>query len=479
MFLFLIELYVLGGLIVRPLADRLPAFFLSVVSILVGYLAYFLNGFILTALGVPLTRMAMIVLVSLELAAALVVLLVPKEDRIVVRKKSWLTFVGVGGVYLLLIAIFFYNNLFFATTDTVYLVVMAQNLLQSGLSQWYFASPRGMGLLIPFMQTIAMLFGHAYAWFIQPIFMAIFLALFVFSLVRAAKPFVLRKKWLYVLVGSATLLFFTTDLIFIMTTYIHTNFDSGLFLFLAFITIYFGITEDNKAWFSLTPLFLIGFGALRTENVIVALCLLLIFVASRKISPHILRRIFLPYIGFQFLLFLRILFIDSPTYSDQMSSGQIVVVLVALLLSAVFLFLTEVKLLKERVFPLVWWVLPIVILLMVVAMGLTQTDQLVHNLSVTLKNVLITGNWGAFWYAVAAASVVLPRRLKTPLHEQWISFIVSFILIIQLLGLFRHPYHDRWYDSANRMLVHITPLILFFVIMRMVQSGIKREPLTE
>jgi len=475
MFLFLIELYFLGVLITKNFAGRLPDFFLAVTSILVGYLAYVLNGLILVSIGIPLTQLSMVLMVSLEIVGLLVFQIARKEFLTRGRRSLWLHYLGTGFGYFGIVIFFYLNNLFFVTTDSVYMVVMGRNLLESGLSQWYFASPRGMGLFVPLLQTLGMLFGRDYTWFVQPAFMVVFLILFAFFGMRSGQRFMKRKVLLYLLVIAVTILLFSSDLIFIMTTYIHTNFNSGLFLFLAIATLYFGIIEENSAWFIFTPLFLIGFGAMRVENVVIALVVILIFAASKKITQRVKRQIFLPYLAFQFLLYLRILFMDPNTYSDQMSDGQILITLLAILITIALLFLVHIKLFKQVLFPLVWWALPAGLFILFAGFGIANSDQLINNLAVYLKTVFVTGNWGAVWWVVVALFTFLPVKIHFPLKRELFSIILSFFLIIQLLGLFRVPYHDRWFDSANRILVHITPVLLFYLVMLIAKAGSKNS----
>lgn len=474
MFLFLIELYLLGVLATRRYSGKLPNFFLAVSSVLLGYLAYVLNGFLLVLVGVPLTRFSMILMVSLEIVGLLAVGILRKD---LIRKNDrqlWWSYLLVGVGHLGVAAFFYINNFFFVTTDSVYLVVMARNLLESGFSKWYFSSPRGMGLFVPFLQTLGMLFGRDYTWFVQPVFMAAFLALFVFFGLRVGKLFIQRKSRLYLLVGAVTLLMFSADLFFIMTTYIHTNFNSGLFLFLTVVTLYFGIKEDNSSWLAFTTLGLIGFGMMRVENVIFALVLILIFTASGKIAPRLQRRTFLPYLVFQFGLYLRIFFMHPNTYSDQMSDGQILITLAGIFVVGVLLFLTEIPLLKRKLFPSVYWLLPAGLLLLVVGLGALNPDQLFNNLGVNLKTIFMTGNWGAVWWVVIILFALLPVGLSFPLKRELNAFMLSFFVVIELLGLFRVPYHARWYDSANRILIHIIPLVLFTLIIR-IASAVSRD----
>ena len=57
MILFLIELYLLGCGIAVHFREKLPDLFLSIVAILLGFFAYFINLLILILLDVQISRL--------------------------------------------------------------------------------------------------------------------------------------------------------------------------------------------------------------------------------------------------------------------------------------------------------------------------------------------------------------------------------------------------------------------------------------
>ncbi len=48
-------------------------------------------------------------------------------------------------------------------------------------------------------------------------------------------------------------------------------------------------------------------------------------------------------------------------------------------------------------------------------------------------------------------------------------------MIVQILGFFRSAYHAQWYDSANRMMIHITPLVLYFTLTQVASAFTSRQ----
>ncbi len=479
MFLFVSELYLLGALITRRFVGKLPELFLAVVSIPVGILAYVLIGLTLVNLGVPISAFNMVIAVSLVGAVLVGVQWLRKEHWPNISGTQLGTYLGVGAVCTGMAYLFYRLNFFFVTTDSIYMVVMSRNLIESGLSRWYFASPRAMGIFVPMLQTLGMLFGHDYTWFAQPLLTTVLVFLFIFFGLRALSGRAPAGWWHWAMVILATLFFFSTNIIFISSTYIHTNLNTGLFLLLTVATLHFAVQEDNAGWLFFAALGLIAFGLMRIENVLVAGLVIVIFTASRKLSPIQLRWTFLPYLGVQFLWYLRVLLMETNTYTDYMSDGQLVAVLGGLSALAVLLFLVDLPFLKKNLFPHLNRLLPLgmaALLLVLIALDPAKfTESILANLSA----IFVTGKWDAVWWVMAVLALLVPARLRFEGQTSLQTVILCFFLTVELLGMIRLPYHARWYDSANRMWLHIASVVFFFLLLALGEFYRRLQPVAD
>ncbi len=99
---------------------------------------------------------------------------------------------------------------------------------------------------------------------------------------------------------------------------------------------------------------------------------------------------------------------------------------------------------------------------------LLTRGQTIESGLIFLSNAVGTGYWGAFWWTFGPLAVVLlcfGPRIRNEIV--WIMTIGGGLLLILLLGAIRRvPYRIGWGDSGNRMLVHIAPLAVLYIAVK-------------
>ncbi len=99
---------------------------------------------------------------------------------------------------------------------------------------------------------------------------------------------------------------------------------------------------------------------------------------------------------------------------------------------------------------------------------LLTNEQTIESGLIFLSNTVGTGYWGAFWWTFGPLTVVLfcfGPRIRNEIV--WIMTIGGGLLVILLLGAIRRiPYRIGWGDSGNRMLVHIAPLAVIYIAVK-------------
>jgi hypothetical protein len=88
------------------------------------------------------------------------------------------------------------------------------------------------------------------------------------------------------------------------------------------------------------------------------------------------------------------------------------------------------------------------------------------SLSSIWQNMVFYGWWGATWLVLL---ILFMFALLQPsfLYEKLFSFgIPAFFMLLLVLGGMRLPYHPGRGDSANRMITHILPVILFYFLLK-------------
>lgn len=469
MFLYLIELYFAGTWLFKLLDDKLPSPIQAVSGILLGYLLHVLNGIVLIGVGVGLSAAYVVVLAGVECVGFLIGLYLKRKGNFfksVFSADFWI----IGLIYIALLFVFYQINFSFITNDSLYLILFGQDLVQSGFSEWYFASPGWTGVYIPMIQTIGMLFGRDYVWFIQPVMsLILYLSLAYFGY-RSVSRYI-ASKWLAGgLVAALLLLFISSDLALAMLVYIHTNLSSGLFLFLAVVSLYFAIEDANEGWLVLSCAALISFGLLRIENVLTALSIIFIYLSSGKLTRKQALWTFAPYLVIQGLWLLIVNSLNIDTFLDTMSKGQILVLVAACVAMIVLIWISRWRFLSG----LLEWagkVFPIFFLAGWGILGILDQAAFIKNIRSVSSTLFFTGNWSAFWWVTCGITLISLLRSRFSQKRLLSNIILTFVMVVQILGFFRSPYHASWFDSANRMMIHIAPLFLFFVATQVAKAG--------
>lgn len=474
MFLYLIELYLLGTLLITIPGEDLPIAVRSVAGILFGLLLHVINGMVLIGVGIGLSQLSIVLSATLELSAALIYVLSKKTPKTLFERKSIWTILGIGAIYLAIVFFFYTFNYSFITNDSLYLILMGKDLIQSGFAEWYYASPASMGIYMGLIQSMGMLFGLDYVWFIQPVLSLILIVVFIYFGYRSVSRYI-HKKWLSaLLVIGAIVVFETSDLPFAMFEYIHTNLSSGLFLFLVVLSLYHAIDEENESWLVVGGFALISFGLMRIENVIMALVLIFFYLASGKLTRKQSSLTFIPYLAIQGIWYFSVYFMEIDTFLSSMDKIQIMLTSLACF-AMIFVILISQWRLLQRILEWAGRILPFFLLVVWSVLGIMNPTHYFTNLRSLGLDLFVTGNWGSFWYAAVFLFIISYFIGHFPQKRLLLRFMVSFVAIIEILGFFRVPYHDEWTDSANRMMIHIAPLVLFFVITQIAKAGSKRQ----
>lgn len=463
MILFLIEIYLLGWAIAAFFRERLPAFFLAFLSVLLGLMGYFMTVVVLTLCQASLSALFLAVLLGGEIVLlVLIKWLISGKVFFKIKIKS-LWYLAGGFFFVIGSWVFSQSSLVFATIDSLYLVTMGRTILETGFIEWYFASPLKWGVFVPVLQTIGMLFKHDYTGFIQPIISITFLIIFAFVIYRSSNKNTSHKYIPYVLTFLGVGLLLSSNMYWAAQFYIHTNLDTAISLFITIIAIYFAIQDQEDSWLGIAGIFIIMLGLIRIENVILASLIIILTIATGKVAHKKLLWTFLPYLCFQIVFNLVIIQIDPVVFADRLSISQLRLVTVGLVALVIFLLISDHKLIQKKLLSKLNLVVVIGIGCLLLGVFLLKPEKIFLNTWDNLYAMFGTGQWFATFWGVVLLLFLVKAKKKNVMFKFLSILIYAFFSMIIILGYFKGSYHNAWYDSANRMYLHILPILVFYL----------------
>ena len=464
MILFLIEIFILGCTIAFLFREKISDFLLSFLAILLGLFGYFINVVFLALFNISISISILSILMGVEI----ILLFLSKWliSRRIFFKFRWtgLWYVVTGVFFIVASLIFIKAGYVYASPDSLYLIVMGRNILETGLSEWYFASPLQWGVFVPVLHIIAFLFGYEYAWFIQPVISLTFLIIFGFVVFRASRDITSKKVLPYLLPLLSIGLLISSNLYWIAQFYIHNNLNTAIIFFIIVASLYFAIRNQEYAWLGITAIFLILLGMTRSENVILASLVIVLTIATGKIPHRKMLWTFLPFLVFQIIWNLVIIRINPIAFSNLMNISQLKLVTIALGALIVFVIAVGNPWGKKHLVPLLNILLVVGVIILLGVVFLLNPSKIFLDTWDNLYNMFFSGKWLATFWAVVILLLLVKPKKKDGLTHFFNILIFSFFSMIVILGAVKaYGYHNLWYDSANRMYIHILPIMVFYL----------------
>ncbi|HEY59640.1 MAG TPA: hypothetical protein G4N92_02980 [Anaerolineae bacterium] len=366
--------------------------------------------------------------------------------------------------FLLFIILFTKINYSTPTQDSLFLLVMAQNISKNGLDNWVIASPASWGIFLPIIQSISSFLGEDYLRSLMPTFALSFLCLFSYMLWKFSTSMgvEIRKKIVIIIISLFVLI--TTPLFLLNFFYIHTNLISSVFFFAALTTFSMSSIEKEKNWLVFSMLAFWGFNLSRIENPIFTLVYFGMSLSFNKLS-YKSRLIYLtPTILMVIFWYFSIARMNLGTFTDILDSSRSSTIALVYFLFLVAIIMSNFKWVEKRLLKNLNSLLFISLIFLLAWMFNEKPQHMTANLIGVLKNLFITGSWGAFWYLFLLSFLI--SIITPPFHyEGLFKFgIPVYFMCLLVLGFIRKlPYHDIWSDSANRMVINIMPIALLYM----------------
>ncbi len=385
---------------------------------------------------------------------------------------------GVGwniGIFLMVSIVLCSRDLTVFTYDSYFYAAAGKVLaLEHYLSLDTAITLAGYSVALPVIHSLAGLFGGQYFYTFHPMIGISFTLLMSSFFYRELLSRKVAKPRAAILTAVPVLGYFTTFFVVMSSLWVIPNFIAGVYLFLAIVSAVKAKHKLESYWLYLSGISLTVFALTRIEGPLFALVVFVFVFSVRGMIYRSWLKYIVPYfllVSFWLIRLQSFLAGHSSDFLTQEKTWFIILITAGLLIITSALRFTLTKARLRRKFPpvVVGLLLLLVAFLTTVKMALAKT-----NFVVMIANLFApVGLWELFWI------VTLPLLLLSLLiHREKAGdgfvmyFIFAYILLLCGVFFFRSvPLRLGFGDSANRMFIHITPVIIYYLAVRFGSLG--------
>jgi hypothetical protein len=455
----LIELYIGGLITAAALRGKLPLSWAGASAFLWGALVWVLVSMVVLAV-LPFEALVVhgLFVLSVTLAAVW-------GRHTLFRRPPRRELLLTGGFALLsgLAALLFSSGSFAVTTnDSAIMLVKSLEFYPQGITPTTDNIFSSWAPFLPAMFAAGSFITADYLFAFQPM-MGLSLALALgWLLYHILEGYQTPRPWLPALVVALTLLVMVWHPSYILySVYIHTHMAAAAYLTLGVTLLWLYMQRGDENWLRFACAALLAIGLIRHElNAFVYVIIALTLSAQQGEAPPTLRRYFLGLLGALLITQSYVQAVISPG-EGIWSSG----IYALFSVSGILLFIWVAAMPHVPLIPRLNTYLSLAIPLMLLAALFVQPQDMLITLQNTFQNMR-NPTWGHHWFIImASVPLVFMKPNSTPLRLLPL-LVVCYILFVLALTLGRPPYRVSQFDSGNRILFHIFPLVYVFIAVK-------------
>ena len=465
-----VTLHVTGTVLCLAFGPRRHPALCCALGFPVGLAAAVLVALGLLVVGIPMAAWTVGLAMALPGAAAAVELLRSRAlDRRVLVVAGWWT-IGFAALCPALVD----TNLVLMTHDSHIFVGLGRAIAYQGeLGDDVFSQLDSWGAFQVVAQSFVAFTSEEFLYALPQVLGLTFVPVFALTLWHGlgAQGAPLPRRGLLVAVATAAL--FTNSMVLFHLTYLHTNLGAAIYLFLFVVLFWLAEVEGDPSGLPVAFLCLIALAFQRTETPMVALMFLALTVPQSELSRPALTR---GMISFTVMVggWFELLAHHVPPQSSFLTPVRCRIVWAVLVIALLWWLVSDRPRLRRinRSFPVV-----IAGLATLAVAGAFAVEPAHMWLSVRRWASALDGpHWGSLWWMML---VLVPLTLLVPPPRFRQAFVVGipvFFAFVLLLVLGRAPYYNRVDDSANRMTIHIVPLLFWYLALKALPATGSRGP---
>jgi len=466
--LFLFGLYSFGVFIGLLFKNKLPTALIGISGFLWGALFWVIGSLVMLTLTIPYTLFSMLVLI---------IPLIVGGGIIHARRKTW-NLSGSELINLLLIAFSFllililasYFNFSTTSQDSIVQISTGIRISYEGLSSWVMRELSLRGVFLSLLQSTSVFLGDDYLYLVQPAFAFTFFLVFFYLTRRIISNILSNQRLTLTYSVLASLALFSTYFMVFQFFYIHNSLISAAYLFVGVSGIWLSVIEDDSNWLVLAMAGLLGFSLARNEAPIFALIFLLLVISADRIPYRDRMRSILPYLAF-LILWYAYLLARMGTGTKILDPEKASIIIASLFACGTLVLISDGKWVKRFLLPRLPQIMLSSLFLMVVAMVIFKPEHMIISVWITIRNVLEAGGWGITWLLFGFLFILSLPGPRVPWEKLYSYGIFSFLFLLLGIVYFRNPFRLGWGDSANRMLTHILPIIMSYIVMKVAKGS--------
>ena len=454
-----VALVLVGFSVSLPLINRIPYSFLCMSAYLWGSLVWVVTCCFLLVIG-AYNFPTIISLIGLIILFFIFISFHQKpfplsNNQLVFFLAILVLFSGVS----VLIQKFNYST---ATVDSASRIFIGKSLVLDGFTLDTRVNLGSFNIYAMAIQSASIFLGEQYIYSFQPLLYLSLIGIFFCLIFYSHRS--LQKTNGYHIALLSTLFLCSGYFIVFQAFYIHDHLFTSLFFFICITSFWLANQTNNHAWNYFGALAAIGLSLSRVEGSVFLFVILILAIIQDQ-SPYRTRLLtFLPPI---FIVIAWNLAIVSEASSGvhALRPERVLLMILAYLGLAILVFFSEWNWIK-KIFGYFKWMVPLGLAIIFIGFFILKPSHIWTNVANVASNMIHDGRWGMFWYfalLLAFFSILLP---KIPNEGFFRTNILSFFIILIDLGGFRSSFRLGWSDSANRMLVHIVPLLVFYLTMK-------------
>jgi len=385
------------------------------------------------------------------------------------------------GVMVLISAIAQHYDLTVLTTDTLFILSMGEQFAQhGGFHDGLKAVFASFSSYLAFVQMAAYSLNVEYFKSVLPLSASSTVLLMVWLGRRLLLHFGqnnLVVVWGLPILGAAVLV--SSYPYFWGAFYMKTAPVYGLMIFVACVGAVLASVEREPRWLVITSLALLATISMRLEAGLTSLPILVAIFSIATIDINVRIRLIGPislafggwYAFIIIMTFARGMFGVYELFAIGVLPGIFGVAVCTLVLSERM----RTSLSMNRAVMLLPWLMVVCLSGFIVAYGLTHQETAFKSLA-QYGCYLGNPSLGATFFWAAAVALVLSAPFLTdrfPGETTFVFSIVGFLLVLAAIGVLTPWKHCGTHDSTNRILAHIMPTVIFYIV---IKYGCSRKP---